>query len=146
MSAGAPDHAAGPGLVVRAEIGGTPFTTTLSDGIHEFHADEPASLGGADSGPTSTQLLLASLGACTAITLKMYAQRKNWPLTGARVEVQINPHGKPDDSATEFAVVVDLQGNLDIDQRSRLMEIAGRCPVHRILAGEVRIGTVPAER
>jgi putative redox protein len=133
------DRGIAHGLAVQASIGKEPFATRLDVGSHHLLADEPDSLGGADQGPNSTQLLLASLGACAAITLKMYAQRKQWPLSAAEITVTLNPAGKSADGATDIGVTVELQGPLTREQRDRLMQIAGRCPVHRIIAGEVRI-------
>jgi putative redox protein len=124
--------------VVHASIDNLPYTVTLKGGEHQWLADEPASLGGADAGPTPTQLLLSSLGACTAITLKMYAGRKEWPLKKVDIELTLNPNGKPA-SGTDIQRTLQLHGALDDSQKERLLQIANACPVHKLLAGEVKI-------
>ena len=124
--------------VVHASIDNLPYTVTLKGGEHQWLADEPTGLGGADAGPTPTQLLLSSLGACTAITLKMYAGRKEWPLEKVDIELTLNPDGKPA-SGTDIQRTLHLHGALDDSQKERLLQIANACPVHKLLAGEVRI-------
>jgi putative redox protein len=111
------------------------FQQDVELGPHHFVADEPAESGGDDAGPAPHDFLLAALGACTSMTVKMYADRKGWPLTS--VEVTLS-------QAKEGAVHVirrDIQlvGDLDAEQRARLLEIANKCPVHKTLSGEIRI-------
>ena len=126
---------------VHARSEQAPYRVNLTDGGgHAWIADEPAANGGADTGPTPTQLLLSSLGACTAITLRMYAARKSWVLRGVSVELQFNPNGKPA-SGNDIVRRVHLDGDLDDAQRERLLQIANACPVHKILSSEVRIAT-----
>ncbi|MGB0524512.1 MAG: alpha/beta fold hydrolase [Flammeovirgaceae bacterium] len=130
-------------VVVR--IGDQGFTTDIKAGNHALTADEPADVGGNDFGPTPYDLLTSALGACTAMTLRMYADRKGWDLKEVRVHLE---HGKVyyDDSGdTEnqpkkidhIERVIDIEGNLDDQQRQRLLEIANKCPVHRTLHSEV---------
>lgn len=126
---------------VRATTGSAHYTVALADDLgHAWLADEPPEAGGVNAGPTPEHLLLSSLGACTAITLRMYAARKQWPLAGVQVELQFNPAGKPE-SGSDIARSVTLQGDLTAEQRERLLQIANACPIHKVLSGEIRIAT-----
>lgn len=112
--------------------------TEISVGSHVARCDEPVDKGGTDTGPTPQETLLAALGACEAITLRMYASRKGWPLRDAKVHLTA--------SFVEGVYVIRrqlaLEGDLDDGQRARLHEIANRCPVHRAITGEVRVEDV----
>ena len=126
---------------VRAFAGTTPYSVSLTDDLgHEWLADEPLDEGGGNVGPSPKLLLLSSLGACTAITLQMYATRKKWPLESIEIELQLNPEG---DAATGNDIVrkIKLKGDLSAEQQERLLQIANVCPVHKILTGEVRIAS-----
>ena len=141
--------AAEPGLVVVAETGGGRFQQVAAASGHRWLVDEPAAVGGLDSGPTPYDQLLAGLGACTAMTMRLYADGKGWPLRRAEVRLR---HGRVHADDCRDADVADcrlervtreivLEGPLDAEQRARLLEIANRCPVHRTLTEGVRIET-----
>lgn len=134
-------------VVVRTGSAG--FRSEVLANGHGFVADEPEKVGGTNAGPSPYELLSAALGACTAMTLRMYADRKGWPLDA--VEVRLDHHkvhcddcGEPESTASRidrFNRRVRLEGRLDEEQRSRLLEIADRCPVHRTLHGQVDVVT-----
>ena len=126
-----------------------PFGQRIVAGGHQLVADEPAAIGGADSGPTPYDLLLAGLGACTAITVRMYADRKGWPLRQMTVRLRHSRIHAIDcvDCETKSGQLdqidreLHFEGDLTDDQRARLMSIAERCPVHRTLNSEVLVAT-----
>ncbi len=138
---------AGEGSVVtRTASGG--FQTEIRAGRHSLRADEPIRVGGTDRGPTPYDLLLAGLGACTSMTLRMYADRKGWPLEAAQVRLEHSREHLADCAECEKGAQIDviqrslsLEGPLDDAQRRRLIEIAERCPVHRTLERGARIST-----
>jgi putative redox protein len=102
---------------------------------HELLSDEPEETGGDDAGPSPQELLAASLASCTAITMEMYAKRKNWDIGDVEVEVDYEPAQRG--SPTKFQMQVRLPKELPEEQREKLMTIAAKCPVHRTLEGEV---------
>lgn len=107
----------------------------LGDG-HKLILDEPAAAGGADLGPKPTLLLAASLAGCTAITLELYAARKGWDLGEVAVDVDVEfEKALP----TSFDVAIHLPGELDEEQRARLLTIASKCPVHKVIAAETTV-------
>jgi putative redox protein len=106
------------------------------EGGREIVVDEPVEAGGADSGPSPTQLLAASLAGCTAITLELYAERKGWNLGELEVEVDF---ASRDFAPAAFEVILRLPDSFDEEQRRRLLTIAGKCPVHKVLASESSI-------
>lgn len=129
----------------QAQSSNIPYRITLTDGRgHTWYADEPVADGGADTAPNPMQLILSALGACTAITLQMYAGRKQWPLTQIDVNLQLNPEGKPADG-NQITRNITLHGELDDEQRQRLLQIANACPVHKLLEGNISIPTALAE-
>jgi putative redox protein len=119
----------------------------IDAGSHTFYADEPVDAGGDNAGPNPYELLLAGLGACTSMTLLLYARRKGWPL--ADVEVRLShrrDYARDCEECEEKPVQIDLierritlKGTLDEAQRARLLEIAEKCPVHRTLTGTIKI-------
>jgi putative redox protein len=126
---------------VTAVLGDTPYVVKLSDGTHEWLGDEPLESGGGNRGPTPHQLVLSGLGACTAITLRMYAARKGWALADVTVELQLNPDGVPSGGGAEIRRRITLRGELTAEQRERLMQVANACPVARTLGGEIHTTT-----
>ncbi len=114
-----------------------------TDGTVTTVMDEPVSVGGTGAGPTPVQMLLAALGGCTAITVKMYSARKSWPLEDVEVRVTLEDGDKGEPN--RWVQHVTLKGDLDDEQRERLLQIAGRCPVHRILEGGNVFEEVAAE-
>ncbi|HEX7936871.1 MAG TPA: OsmC family protein [Paraburkholderia sp.] len=120
---------------VTAHIGSTNYQVHFDDGRHTWLADEPESIGGGDRGPTPVSLLLSSLGACTSVTLKMYAQRKGWPLQ----EVHVTLGFESGEEGSTIDRKITLHGDLSDEQRERLLQIANACPVHKILTGSIAI-------
>ena len=121
------------GVVVVSESGKGRYQQEVLVGQHRLLADEPASMGGDDSGPAPFDLLLSALGACTAMTLRMYAERKKLPLN--RVSVTLR-HEKVDVDGVRRDQIerrISLEGDLGPSERQRLLEIAEKCPVHRAL-------------
>jgi putative redox protein len=121
---------------VTARSAGVPYVTELSDGVHAWRSDTTPANGGADAAEDPESLVLGALGACTAITVRMYAARKQWPLDA--VDVRLH-YTRRDATGTTIAREVVLTGALDEAQRARLLEIADKCPIHRLLTGEVLI-------
>ena len=138
---------------VVAKLEGEGYTTEIQAGRHGLIADESEKLGGNDFGPSPYELINAALSACTAMTLKMYARRKKWDLQEVKVHIDFGRSYNEDcadcpDSERRlehFEKTVELIGNLDADQRKRLLEIAEKCPVHRTLAGVPVFKTVLVE-
>jgi putative redox protein len=138
-----------PGTVVVTDTGDGEFEQALLDGRHMLRADEPVSAGGGDSGPSPYELLLMALGACTSMTLRMYATRKDLPLEGVVVRLSHAKRHAEDCAACEKSSArldhierkIELIGPLDATQRTRLLEIAEMCPVHRTLQSDIRIET-----
>ena len=149
-SADAPVPASGKVLVRETREG--KFTQLIRVGNHMLRADEPVAAGGQDSGPSPYDLLLAGLGACTAMTLRLYADLKKLPLERVSVELtheKIHAQDCAECETKEGKIdcierVVQLEGALDADQRAKLLEIANKCPVHRTLHSEVEVRTALA--
>ena len=126
---------------------GKGFRTAIEAGEHHFVADEPLSVGGTDQGPNPYDLLAAALGSCKTMTMRMYADRKEWPLESVEVVVSHGrEHGKDCEDCKNregfihrFIVSITLHGDLTEEQRQRIAEIAGRCPVAKTLSNEIRI-------
>jgi putative redox protein len=144
---------AAAGTVVVTGAGEGTFPQLISAHGHRLRADEPVEVGGTDTGPGPYDFLLAGLGACTAMTVRMYAERKKWPLENAHVTLRHSKVHVEDCAACEskpamldkMERIIRLDGPLDAEQKKRLMEIADKCPVHRTLTSEIRIETRMAE-
>ena len=140
---------AAPGTVVVQETGEGKFTQRIAAGGHRLRADEPESFGGDDSGPGPYDLVLAGLGACTSMTLRLYAERKGWPMSRVTVTLSHEKIHAEDcaDCETRSGGLdrierrLSIEGELDDEQRARLVEIANKCPVHRTLESEVVVAT-----
>ena len=130
---------------VAVRTGREKYTTEIQTARHSLIADEPAKVGGNDFGPTPYDLLLASLGACTSMTLRMYADRKVWDLEAVTVHLRHQrEHGDDLEGKRAIDVIereIELEGELDETQRARLLEIADRCPVHKTLHNELEVRT-----
>jgi len=121
----------------QASIGTTNYEVAITAGHHELKADEGLKMGGKDSGPAPYELLCSALCACTAITLRMYAERKQWPLRG----VNVNVHFKKTDDEEVIDRVLKFEGELDDQQRARLADVAERTPVTLTLKQGLAIKT-----
>ncbi len=137
------------GTVIVRETRRGLFQQEIISGKHHLIADEPVNVGGLDSGPGPYELLLAALGACTSMTLRLYAERKKLPLTRTQVRLRHSRIYAKDCAECEtkegmidrIERVIALEGDLTAEQRTRLMEMADKCPVHRTLQSEIDIRT-----
>jgi putative redox protein len=142
------DAASTEGTVTVTDTGSGIYTQEITVGNHRLLSDEPRPIGD-DAGPTPYDLVLAGLGACTSMTVRMYANGKNWPLESVRVTLRHSRIHAEDCAECETAkgwinqieLEIELAGDLDDTQRQRLLHIAERCPVHQTLTSEVRIVT-----
>jgi putative redox protein len=134
-----------PEVVVRGSVAG--FTQEITAGSHRFFSDEPKDQGGENAGPSPYELLAAALGACTSMTLEMYARRKQWPLASVMVRLRHAKIHAADcaDCDTKEEMLdrihrdIELIGDLTGEQREKLLQIADRCPVHRTLTQGMQI-------
>jgi putative redox protein len=123
------------------------FAQEVEAGSHEVYADEPVSFGGTDSGPSPYDLLLAALGSCTSMTIGFYARKRRWPLEKITVSLRHSRIHATDCEECEtkegkidrIELDIQLTGSLTDEQRAKLMEVAGRCPVHQTLTSEINI-------
>ncbi|OON69790.1 OsmC family protein [Hymenobacter sp. CRA2] len=130
--------------IVTGHLGTDRFVTDLTtDSGHALLADEPLAQGGENMGPSPGELLAAALSACTCITVRMYANRKGWPLLA--VDAQITFERADDHVVRHLDRVVTFRGELTPEQRQRLLQVANACPVHKALTASVTIATSLAE-
>ena len=135
---------------ITASVGPSGYRTEITAGPHRFLADEPVPLGGTGTGPTPYELLLGALGSCMAMTLRMYADRKRWPLHGVRIHLRTERAHEQDCERCENEEVglpriarrIELAGPLSDEQRHRLHQIADRCPVKQTLQRGLVVETV----
>ena len=135
---------------ITASVGPSGFRTEVQAGSHLFAADEPVALGGTGTGPTPYELLLGALASCMAMTLRMYADRKSWPLEGVRIHLRTERAHEQDCERCETEEVglprvarrIELLGTLTDEQRRRLLQIADRCPVKQTLQRGIVVETI----
>ncbi len=136
-----------PPVIVRGTA--ADFSQKVEVGLHRITADEPVSFGGKDTGASPYDLILAALGSCTSMTIGLYARKRKWPLENITVSLRHSKiHAKDcDDCETKegridrIEMEIHLDGALTEEQRMKLMEVAGRCPVHQTLTSEINIKT-----
>jgi len=128
-----------PDVIVK--IGTEPYTTQVTIANHNLIADEPEELGGQDEGPTPSSYFLTSLGTCKAITMRMYANLKKWPLEEIELSLSMEEIKNSGEQQTTIQVNIKLIGNLDDLQRERLLKIAEKCPIHKIMNNPILIET-----
>lgn len=120
----------------------TPYRVTLTDPSgHLWYVDEPASKGGQDSAPNPIQLLLSALGACTTVTLQMYADHKDIQLEHVQVDLALNPNAEQEAGQNNIVRKITLKGDFTEDQHKRLLKVAENCPVHKLLTSNIQIQT-----
>jgi putative redox protein len=125
------------------------FAQEIEIGSHELYADEPVSFGGTESGPSPYDLLLAALGSCTSMTIGFYARKRSWPLEKIIVSLRHSRIHAADceDCETKEGKIdridldIQLTGSLTDEQRAKLIDVAGKCPVHQTLTSEINIKT-----
>ncbi len=127
-----------PNSPVTVRLGTENYRTRVEARHHQFFGDEPGELGGADTGVTPYEMLLGSIGSCKAITARMYAERKGWALNEVRIELE---HDRPEGRGGPevIRVRISFEGDLDDDQRDRLLAIAEKCPVQKTVTGDLAI-------
>lgn len=128
-------------MTLSGTIGLDHYRATLRADRHSWHADEPTSNGGADTAPSPGQLLLGALAACKLITTRMYADRKGWPVENISIELDMETDNHARPALTRINCRLHVEGTLDDGQRQRLLEIADKCPTHRILSGSISISS-----
>ena len=129
----------GEGSILVTDSGQAPWGQVILTQDHVLFADEPLALLGKNTGPAPTDIVLMALGACTAITVRMYAARKEWTIDRIAVRLHWEPTEAAGADFKAISRVIEIDGPSDAEQRARLLEIANKCPVHKILSGGVAI-------
>lgn len=125
---------------ISASHGSADFLTMLTNDTHKWMADEPLELGGTNQGPNPYELMLSALSSCSAITMKMYANRKQWPLEGVDIQCSLV---KPDPNSVYIIQRrINLKGPLDEEQTDRLLQIADLCPIHKMISNNIAVQTL----
>jgi putative redox protein len=144
-----PEKSSSVGTEVSVHGNAKGFAQVITAGAHQLLSDEPVSAGGTDTGPGPYELLLSALGSCTSMTISLYARRKQWPLEAVNVKLRHSRVYAADCEGAETKEGlldhldrdIELIGKLSEEQRTRLLEIANRCPVHKTLTSEIHIST-----
>lgn len=133
----------GENRITKVEIGESGFKSSVSVGQHNFISDEPESVGGTDLGPSPYELLASGLGACTVMTIRMYANIKKWDLKGVKVNVSHRKEESEDGKSKVdiFSREIEFIGDFDEKQHERMLIIADKCPVHKTLSASSKIET-----
>ena len=127
---------------VQAQSTATPYRVTFTNAsAHQWYADEPTDLGGQNTAPNPMELLLSALGACTTITLEMYAKHKGIQLDHVQVDLALNPNGEPEAGQNNIERKITLKGEFTEEQHKRLLKVAESCPVHKLLTSNIAIQT-----
>jgi putative redox protein len=128
--------------VIEASIGKGHYKTIVSNGKIDLPADEPLISGGTEKGFSPSELLYSALASCTCITLRMYADRKQWPLEGVKVVLSQERATEENGGGVILEQDIELIGDLSIEQRARLLDISKHCPVHQLLAQPINVRNI----
>lgn len=129
--------------IAQAHSTQTPYRVTLTNPQgHIWHADEPNDKGGQDTAPNPIQILLSALGACTVITLEMYAKHKGLKIEHVQLDLVLNPENEPVAGQNNIRRTIQLKGDFTEEQHKRLLKVAESCPVHKLLTSNIQIETV----
>ena len=127
---------------IHGVIGRETYRSRLTMRGHTLHGDEPIENGGKDTGPTPTELVLSGLASCTVSTLRMYADKKGWNVDKIEVEIRIQTTKTETGQSAEIESVIAITGDITDEQKLRMLEIARKCPVHKLLTNPIRINSM----
>jgi len=130
---------------IRGVIGRETYASTMTMRGHTLQGDEPIENGGKDAGPTPTELVLSGLAACTVSTLRMYADRKGWDVDKIEVEISIQTSKTETGQSAQIKSVIGITGEVTEDQKLRMLDIARKCPVHKLLTNPIAIDSILKE-